>query len=183
MTISKQEAADALRDITKTERRSVSAQGYHMAAPHLILWGVIWMIGYGAMAAGVTWPWLWLVLSLSGSAASFAIGTVMSRGRAKQMDWRWGATFLAIFLFITALFAIVPITTDAQFGAFFPILVALYYALAGIWTRGLRMIVLGALLALFTLIVFFHAREHFQFWMAGVGGGGLILGGLWLRTA
>ncbi len=161
----------------------MSTQGYHMASPHLILWGVVWLIGYGAMAAGVTWPYLWLVLSLSGSAASFAIGYAMSRGGAKQMDWRWGATFLAIFLFISALFAIMPPQNDAQYGGVLPDpRRALLRARRNLDVRGLRMIVLGALLAMFTLIVFFHAREHFLFWMAGVGGGGLILGGLWLRT-
>ncbi|HEY2070952.1 MAG TPA: hypothetical protein VGG48_15460 [Rhizomicrobium sp.] len=183
MPLSPDEAAQALNDITKTERRSVSALGYRMAWPHLILWGFVWIIGYGAMAAGVTWPYLWLVLSLSGSAASFWIGYAMSRDNTKRMDWRYTATFVAIFFFVGAILNILQPKTDAQFGAFFPLLVALYYTLIGIWTRGLRMLALGLLLAVFTLICFFDLQQHFEFWMAGVGGGGLILGGIWLRSA
>ncbi len=76
-----------------------------------------------------------------------------------------------------------PLKTDAQFGAFFPILVGLYYALIGIWTRGVRMIVLSVALGVLTLFGFFHIQHDFELWMAGVGGGGLILGGLWLRSA
>ncbi|HEY1632792.1 MAG TPA: hypothetical protein VGF56_15855 [Rhizomicrobium sp.] len=183
MTISPQEAAEALKDITRTERRSGASLGYQMAWPHLVIWGVIWAIGYGAMALGVTWDWLWAVLSLTGTVTSFVTGYVMARSRTKSFDGRYLASFFAIFAFITALFAILPPTSDIQFGAFFPILVALYYALIGIWTRGLRMLVLGVLLAAGTLAAFLHAREHFMPIMAFVGGGGLILGGLWLRRA
>jgi hypothetical protein len=183
MPITPQEAAEALKDITRTERRTVSTMGYQMAWPHLVLWGAIWTVGYGAMALGVKWDWLWGVLSLIGTVSSFVVGYGMSRKRTKPFDGRYFATFFAIFAFVSALFVILPPKSDAQFGAFFPILVALYYALIGIWTRGLRMLFLGALLAVLTLAAFLHFREHFMPIMAFVGGGGLILGGLWLRSA
>lgn len=183
MPLTQQEAAAALEDITRTERRTVSLLGYQMAWPHLVLWGVVWVIGYGAMAADVRWNYLWPALALAGSIGSFRIGYVMSRGRSKTMDWRYYATFFAVIFFISALLAIAPLKTNAQFGAFSPILVSLYYALVGIWTRGLRMIVLSVALVALTLFGFFHVQQHFELWMAIVGGGGLILGGLWLRSA
>lgn len=183
MTISKQEAADTLRDITKTERRTVSDLGYQMAWPHLIIWGVIWLFGYSAMAAGVTWDYLWLVLSGIGSLASFAAGYATAQRHGKGFDGRFLATFVVIFLFVSAVFIILPPRSPIQYGAFFPILVALYYALIGIWTRGWRMLVLGVLLGVLTLFGFLHLQAHFMALMAVVGGGGLILGGLWLRTA
>ncbi|SRR5665213_168794 len=184
MPLSPDEAADALRDISKTEQWSSTAYGYRMAAPHLILWGVVWAIGYGATAAKLRWDPLWLVLVLTGSLGSFWIGWRMSRGRAKKaFDWRFGATFVAVVLFISAVFVVMPPRTDAQIGAFFPILVALYYALIGIWTRGARMLIAGAALAILTLIGFLYLQSQFAMWMTIVGGGGLILGGLWLRSA
>jgi hypothetical protein len=181
MPISPNEASDALRDITQTERRSVSALGYRMVYPHLILWGVIWVVGYSANAAHLGWDPLWLVLSSLGSAGSFFIGWYMSRGRAKTFDWRYPASFVAFFLFVGALFAILKPHDEAQYAAFFPILVALYYALIGIWTRGLRMLFLAVALFVLTLGGFFWLRDIFDIWMAVVGGGGLILGGFWLR--
>ncbi|HTQ13317.1 MAG TPA: hypothetical protein VMH86_05515 [Rhizomicrobium sp.] len=183
MTVTKQEAEDALRDIARTERRTVSLKSYQMSWPHLIIWGVVWGIGYGAMALSVNWAPLWAVLTLSGCAASFAAGYLMSRGRNKSFDARFLWTFLAIFAFVSAVFAILPPLSGAQYGAFFPILVALYYALIGIWSRGWRMLALGALLAALTLYGFFHQAAHFESYMAAVGGAGLILGGLWLRSA
>ena len=42
--------------------------------------------------------------------------------------------------------------------------------------------ILAALIAVLTLIGFFYLPVYFGLWMAVVGGGGLILGGLWLRS-
>ena len=53
MTLSSNEAADALRDIAAAETRSQRAYGYQRGSPFLILWGILWAIGYGLTAA---WP-------------------------------------------------------------------------------------------------------------------------------
>jgi hypothetical protein len=183
MSLSREEAEGALRDVEQASRRSTAALGYRMSSPHLIWWGLIWLIGYGAMAAKITWDPLWPILSLGGTVGSFWIGWRMSRSKPAGFDGRYGATFIAIFVFVTAIFLIIPPKSPEQFGAFFPVLVSLYYALIGIWTRGLRMLFLGTALLGLTLVGFFYFREIFQLWMAIVGGGGLILGGLWLRSA
>jgi hypothetical protein len=88
-----------------------------------------------------------------------------------------------VILFISAIFAIMPPRTSAQIAAFFPILVALFYLLIGIWTRGARMIVLGLAVGALTLFGYFYLPVYFLLWMAVVGGGGMILGGIWLRSA
>ncbi len=182
MPISPTEATDALRNIAQTERRSVSALGYRMAYPHLILWGVVWVIGYSAQAAQLGWDPMWLVLSSFGSIGSFIIGWRMSRGRTKTFDWRYAASFLVFFLFVFAIFAIMKPRADAQLAAFFPVLVCAYYALVGIWTRGLRMLILAVALFAVTMGGFFWLPQYFDWLMAVAGGGGLILGGFWLRS-
>jgi DNA-binding MarR family transcriptional regulator len=68
-----------------------------------------------------------------------------------------------------------------QAGAVFPLLVALWYALLGIWRRGMRMALLGLVLGLLTVAGYFWLAQYFLLWMAVVGGGALILGGFWLR--
>jgi hypothetical protein len=183
MSLSREQAQEALRAVERTTQRSNAAMSYRMSAPHLILWGVIWVIGYGAMAAKMNWTPLWPALSATGTVGSFVIGWRMTRAKAQGFDGRFGATFLAIFLFVTAVFVILPPKTDTQFGAFFPILVSLYYALIGIWTRGARILVAGVALAILTMAGFLYLQSIFNLWMAVVGGGGLILGGLWLRSA
>jgi len=46
-----------------------------------------------------------------------------------------------------------------------------------------RLLVTGIGVYVLTLAGYFLLPQIFQLWMAAVGGGGLIIGGLWLRTA
>jgi hypothetical protein len=41
---------------------------------------------------------------------------------------------------------------------------------------------LGLALIGFTALGYFAMPQQFLYWMAAVGGGGLILGGLWMRS-
>ena len=180
MPISRDEAASALRDITLTERRSGEAYGYQRGAPHLIVWGVVWAIGYSLTYFQPNWQFTWPVLTVAGAAASFWLGM---RARSEpETGWKYFATLIAIFIFIAALFSVLPPHTGSQIGAFFPLLAALFYAIVGIWANGRRLIMLSALIVALTLIGFFYLPVYFGLWMAVVGGGGLILGGLWLRS-
>ncbi len=183
MTLSRNEAANTLRDISKTERRSSELFGYRFGSPHLFLWGAIWMVAYGAAYFRPHWTLVWPVLAAAGTIGSFLIGWRMKAGTANSFGWRYGGTFVSVILFISAIFAIMPPHTDAQVAAFFPILVALFYLLIGVWTEGTRMIVLGLAMGALTLFGFFNLAPYFSPWMAVVGGGGLILGGFWLRSA
>ena len=181
MPLSPSEAAETLLDINLTARRSSNVYGYQAAAPHLMLWGVAWAIGYAVSYVRPAWSIIWIALVIAGMIGSFWIGARMKPAGADS-DWRLGATALAVFLFIFALFAVIPPHSDAQAGAFFPILVALFYSLVGIWMRGARMLMTGIALAVLTIFGFFFLKQYFPLWMAAVGGGGLILGGFWLRS-
>jgi hypothetical protein len=192
MPVSPSEAQGALRDITKAERTSAKAYGYRNASPHLIIWGIVWAIGYGVSyakpqpfcASSCLDPMatLWPVLIVIGCIASFWIGWKSRSSVATGYDWRYPVSALAIFAFIAAIFAVMPPRDPVQIGAFFPILVALFYTLVGIWTRGARMLIAGIAVAALTLGGYFLLPQYFLLWMAVVGGGALILGGFWLRT-
>ena len=187
MPLSSQQAAEALRDIRRTERRSANAYGYAAGSPHLILWGAIWAIGYGVVALHpdtAQYPALvytWPALSALGIASSFWIGRRMRPVGTSRFDWRYTGTLAAVMAFVFAVFAVMPPSGD-QMGAFFPLLAALFYALIGIWTKGVRMIVLGGAIATLTLFAFFAEPGLFALCMAVIGGGGLMLGGVWLRS-
>ncbi|HEY2445664.1 MAG TPA: hypothetical protein VGI20_08005 [Rhizomicrobium sp.] len=182
MPISSTEAQDALRDIARTGSASAKAHGYQHASPHFIVWGIIWVLGYALSYARPQGGALWPVLVVLGTAASFWFGWKSKPADSKTYDWRYAATALAVFLFIGAVFAVMPPRTSAQLSAFFPIVVALFYSLVGIWTRGMRMLVAGAAIGVLTLAGYFLLAPYFMLWMAVVGGGALILGGIWLRS-
>lgn len=182
MAIPHEEAADALRNIEQAQRESATAYHYRKFSPHLFLWGAIWIAGYAVTYIRPTASLIWAPLVAIGIVASFWMGARgASTGAGATHGRRYGATALAIFLFITALFAIFPPKSGAQTAAFFPILVALFYALVGIWTGGTRIVLLALALGALTVGGYFWLPQYFLLWMAAVGGGALILGGVWLR--
>jgi hypothetical protein len=180
MALSPQQAAEALQSIASTESRSATLRGYRGAAPHLVLWGLLWAVGYGltevmpARAAAI-----WAVIVAVGLAA----GTLMMFRKAGRSDaWRFGAVWATLVVFCAATFAIMPPTDGRQVAAFIPLVIAATYVSAGIWF-GSRYVVAGIAVATLTLGGFFLLREFFLLWMAVVGGGALLLAGFWLSRA
>jgi hypothetical protein len=182
MPIQPNEAAETLRDIEHAERHSASAFRYQKASPHLFLWGVIWVIGYAFTYFRPKIWLIWVPLLAIGMVGSFWIERGVSPERSQAYaGWRYVATLVALFLFITALFAILPPPSSAQAASLIPLLIALCYVLLGLWTRATRIALLGFALGALTVGGFFWLPQYFPLWMAGVGGGALILGGFWLR--
>jgi hypothetical protein len=182
MPLSPNEATDALRTIAKTERASSAAFQYAQAAPHLFLWGLIWFGGYGVTYLAPGWSRIWVPLVIAGSVASGWLG-VRAKAAGQRPDWRQSAAVAAaILVSLFALFAILPPLGGMRTGAFFPILIGFGYTLIGIRDRALRLLVTGVALTALTLLGFFWLPNYFALWMALVGGGGLALGGFWLRN-
>jgi hypothetical protein len=184
--ISAQQASDVLREAAATERRSRFAYSYSLASPHCFVWGLVWLLGYGAQALvpllhppGPWIGWSWMTLTIAGVAASIWIGR-RQRARSGRSGWRMGALFLIIWLYQFANFAVLHPRDSLQVGAVIPLLTASIYAAVGLWL-GLRYILVGAFVALATLAGYFLLQDFFFLWMALVGGGSLILTGFWLR--
>jgi hypothetical protein len=183
MTIQPEEAAAALRDIEHTERRSAVLYGYRRSSPHLILWGAIWIVGYGVSFFRPNAWAVWLGLVPIGIGASFWIDHGRTGYSRKGFGWRYAMTVAAIFLFIFAVLSILNPTSDAQVGAVIALLVALGYAILGVWRGTMRVAILGFAVGALTAGGYFGLPQYFLLWMAGVGGGALIMGGIWLRKA
>jgi hypothetical protein len=193
MTLSADQAAQSLREIEKTERRSFEAHEYAHASPQFILWGLIWMAGYAGtyllpnygFVHGISWLWFGLVVI--GIVGSSILGRRRYRdlapeavAKARAIGFRWGMTMLVFYVFLFAVFAVMRPRNPAAIGAFIPLLVAAIYAVTGIW-RGLRFLYAGIAVGVLTLGGWFWLPEYFLPWMVVVGGGSLILVGLWLR--
>lgn len=182
MSLTPSEAQSALKDIEKTENRSAASRHGRFAAPHLMIWGVVWGIGYLAGAIEPLSTWIWLPLTLVGVSASFLIDRRINKGAVKGFSWRYGASFVAITIFIVALFSVMRPREVNQIAAFYPLVIGLYYTFIGIWTKGWRMLPLGIALMALTIVGYWFLPDYFLYWMAAVGGGGLFLGGLWMRS-
>jgi hypothetical protein len=191
MPLSPDQASEALRDIAAVERRSARAYGYQRASPYLILWGVLWAVGYGltAVAPQRANP-VWITTLAIGLAATFLIGLRDPR-RADPPDatrvaagrrWVFPAIALITFVFVAATIAVMAPVSPRQVGAFIPLVIGFGYALRGVW-GGLRFIVASVVIAAAVLAGFFLLRAYFELWMAAIGGGALVLAGVWLRRA
>jgi hypothetical protein len=182
MPLSPADASAALSDVAAAEARSRAFRGYQSASPHLIIWGAAWAFAYAVSDLAPHWTnptWLGVVALATG-------GDILAARADRQRRARdtGGAGFAGLFgiffVFIASTMAIMQPKGTGQVGAFIPLVVAASYAVIGLMDRP-RMLVLGGTLAALTLFGFFALPAHFLLWMAVVGGGSLILGGLWLR--
>ena len=187
MTLSSEQAAESLKEIDRTGLRSAQAYRYAHASPFFVMWGMIWVTGYGGSDlyphyAGA----IWIVLTIVGLLGSIAIGQHCARigephpGMNRDANWRFLASFLTIGCFVMATFALFGHTGWKQQAAFVPLVIAMFYTLVGLWA-GLRFVITGIAVAALTLGGFYFLPAHFSLWMAGVGGGALVLAGLWMR--
>ena len=181
MPLTPTEAANALRDIEQTGRRSGQAVGYRQSGQYFILWGFVWIVGYAGSDFFPRAGLIWLGAVAFGAVGSVLLGRRGPRGSARG-GWQSFGLFLIVFLFIFATYAVMWPVGPKQQAAFVPLIAASAYSAVGLWA-GLRWIVAGVAIAVLTLGGFYFIHQHFNLWMAAVGGGGLVLAGLWMRSA
>lgn len=186
MGMTRNEAAAALSEIERTAERGQVLRGYQHAGPILMLWGVIWATGYGLMGvlSEESWGVIWIVLNSLGFLGAVLMhrraGGGASAGEAKAGSWRMGVAIVALTAFFFATFSLFQATDPDPYLAFPGLVTGLMYVGMGLWKMP-RYLWIGAVLFVATLIGFHFFRPWLTFWMAGFGGGGLFLAGLWLR--
>jgi hypothetical protein len=178
--IDSKEAVAALDEIDAMVRRVRQSQIYDTASRLMMLWGGLVFAGnlvtyFTPRYAGIAWIAVY-VLGVAGSAAFGIFG----RGRSPGFDLRALAAFLMFFAF--GFFCVNGLGhfTPRQAGAFWPIYFMLMYGIAGLWF-GSFFIAIGLAVTALTLVGYYFIGAAFPLWMAFVNGGGLILGGLWMR--
>ncbi|BAT61582.1 hypothetical protein GJW-30_1_04141 [Variibacter gotjawalensis] len=180
MNISPNQASQALDQISATEAKSSKLYGYSRGAPHLIVWGIVWLVGFGLTAIfPASAALIWSIVTPLGIAAGFIVGR-RHDAESGPYDWRYAIIALAFAAFFFAAFSVIKPHNANQVGAFICLVVGLIYVVMGLWL-GTRYIVAGLLVTALTLAGFFLMQSYFSAWMAVLGGGALIVMGLWLR--
>ena len=178
-----EEARQALNTVQAATQRGTMLYRYRQASPHFILWGLVWALGYGMSDL---WPahagWIWLGLDATGVMASMLI-TRADRARrdaSQATTWRIAGLGLTLLVFFVAAFWVMAPQTGRQVSTFITLTVALAYTVVGLWA-GPRWIMAGVAVCALSLIAYFHVPVYFNTWMGLVGGGALVLSGVWLR--
>ena len=181
--IDPREAASALSDIDAMAHRVRQSTIYQLSSLLMIVWGALTFAGYLATYlsprnAGYAWPTVY-VAGIAGSFAVSAFG--YTRTRVRAVDFRMLLAFLLMIAF--GLFCCwLGHFSPRQLGTFWPIYFMLVYTIAGLWI-GQAFVAIGLGITALTLIGYFFVGDTFNLWMAFVNGGGLVLGGLWMRRS
>lgn len=181
--IDAREAARALNDIERIVQRVRQSRTYEIASQMMILWGVLVFAGnIATLVSPRQGGYIWIVVNAVGALGALAISLFRFPGAGgKGFDTRMAMAFLLFFAFGLLCSRVFGHFGPREMGAFWPIYFMLLYCLAGLWF-GSAFLVIGLGITLLTLIgYFFVTGSAFLWWMAVVNGGGLILGGLWMR--
>jgi hypothetical protein len=184
-TIQPEAAAEALKAAGEAGRRAAAAMDYYRIGRRLVVWGVVWLVVNvaGAVRAPVDGTIAWPAVMLAGLLACLVLDI---RAASGARGWRHAAETLALNLalavFIVSLQFVIPQPTLIQVETLLTLVLGLVYIVIGL-SIGWRLMAFGLALMAAVIAGSVWAPEQFFVWMAAAGGGGLILGGLWLRKA
>ncbi len=184
VSIGRDEAAQALKAAEAAAGRSVAAVGYARTSAYLFLWGAIWAVGNIAaflrMPHGdIAFPALMMIGVVGSLLIGLRAGPTAHGGNSAV---RAVVIAVAIFLFACGIAIVLPTNSLASAEAAICLAVGATYMVLGL-SVGWRLSAVGAALMLAVIAGWIFARDQFFLWLAIAGGGGLILGGLWLRKA
>ncbi len=182
MNISKQEAEASLADIEDiiAKTRRVIAAGH--SANQLILWGIIWVIGYGygqfdPPRAGI----VWLPLTLGGFLLSMRIGSRRHVPTRSPLLGRLGAFFGLLFGYAFLWIFILQPVDPRRMGPYMATVAMFSYCVGGIFFDRF-FLWLGLAVTALTLVGMHFVPAWLNLWMAVACGGSLIAAGLYIRA-
>lgn len=180
--IDPREAASALSDVEEIVRRVRQSRIYNIASQALMIWGALTFVGnlityLSPRSAFYTWVSVYIV----GTAGTIAIGAFRRpQSAGRRFDPRMFAAFLMFIAFGVFCSTWLGHFGGRQLGTFWPIYFMMVYTIAGFWV-GPAFVTIGVSIIVLTLAGYFFVGSAFDLYMAFVNGGGLIVGGFWMR--
>jgi len=183
MDITKDEAQDYLETIRQVQRQTRRTLARGGTPLYMIIWGMVWFIGYlgnhflNAETAGL----LWLGISVAGFVASFAIGWWTSiRVRSAAHDVRIGLFWIAWVVYTSFVIWLGGVRDPLQVSVVVSVMAMFGYVVMGLWLwTPLAGIGLGVTAVI--LLAFLFAPHYLNLVMAFLGGGTLIFIGWYIR--
>jgi len=187
MNISPSEAEEALAAIqtmmTKT-RRAISSSGAYI---FLIVWGVIWLLGFMGSQFLPTdiGGYAWIALDILGGILSAVVGIRMGRGvrtsSPSLSGKRIGIFWLLLFIYCIAAVAVSWPADGKQISMYIILFVMVGWLAMGL-LLSFTSIWIGVIITALALIGYFLLPDIFYLWMAILGGGGMIAFGFYIRS-
>lgn len=179
--IDSREASEALADIDDMVGRVRQSRIYELASRMMVMWGVLIFAGYLVTYFLPRYAFIGWIAVYAVGIAGWAWLSVANRQRSGVRTF--GFKFLLAFVMFFAFGVFCSVLGHfgpRQISTFWPIYFMLMYSIAGLWF-GYAFIAIGLGVTALTLVGYFYLGGAFDLWMAFVNGGGLLLGGLWMR--
>ena len=178
------EALELIEDTTRQMRRLTAHGGIPF---YLVLWGMIWILGFGAThflgpnshAVGTVWA----VLSLLGLVASFGYGAWLGRRVHYSRGERVGLFWLAWLFYGGLLVYFAHPRSGEQMSLMISLLAMMGYVISGLLYESRFLVVLGLVVTGLIVAGYLLAPDSFNLWMAVLGGGSLVAAGLYIHRA
>jgi hypothetical protein len=179
-----EEALDAIQTMVHKTRQGISSSG---AYNFLIVWGFVWLFGFSAshFAPNQIAGYVWMSLDILGGLLSAVIGFRMNQNirspsasaTGKRIAWFW----VLLFFYCT-----IAIGVTWPIGGKAIAMVIILFVMIGWIAMGLLLsftsIWCGLAITALALIGYFLLPDIFYLWMAALGGGGMIIMGIFIKT-
>jgi hypothetical protein len=178
-----EEALQVIQVIMRKTRRAVSNSGAYI---FLILWGFVWLFGFlgSQFLSAETASRLWIVLDILGGILSIFFGYRIGRGVRDSMSStsarRIGIFWLLLFLYTFLSIQIVWPMDGRQMAMFIVLFLSVGWIAMGLLLSFVSFW-WGLALTALALTGYFLLPDFFYLWMALLGGGGMIVLGLYIR--
>jgi hypothetical protein len=181
MKVSRDDAQEALASIEQvtlhTKRAIASGSGPY----YMILWGIIWFLGFLSdfFVEGITGGWIWVGLVGTGVVLSMAIG-VRASSRVRLIGSK-GVAFLPAVIITYSLLVVwisQPLSGE-QTSLIIVLFAMLGYVLMGILVEPVAIWV-GIITTILASIGYFLLLPYYSLWMAFLSGGTLVAGGCYI---
>lgn len=183
MNITPEEAQAALDNIRQAATKSRTMQ--HFWAYYLLLWGILWMVGFLASQ----WQprlinWIWIVVIVLGMVGSALLGITQGRqmraapgSQTALIGSRLGIFNGVLYSFAILWLIIFPLTSE-QISMLWITVVMFSSIIAGVWLQEPVSIWLGIGITLMSVIGYFLLPSYFYLWVAIFAGLPLIVASL-----
>jgi hypothetical protein len=179
-----EEALAAIQTMMQKTRRALSSSG---AYAFLIIWGVVWLIGFlgNQFLPTKVVGYLWMGLDCLGGVLSWVVGARMNRNvrstanvtSGKRIAWFW----ILLIVYLVAIIGVAWPADVKQIAMFIVLIIMIGWLAMGLLLDFTSIKLTFAITAL-ALVGYFLLPDYFHLLMAFLGGGGLIAFGLYIRS-
>lgn len=187
MNISPDEAEEALavvQAVMQKTRRSIASSGAHIS---LIITGVIWLIGFMAaqFLSGAVLTYIWIGVSLLGGTLATVLGARTGK-RVRSPSAGATAKRIATIWLLLAVYCIAAIAVAWPVGGKQLTVLVVLFVILGWLAMGFLLsfssVWPGLIVIALVLMGYFLLPGIFYLWIAILGGGGMIVLGLYIRS-